>query len=55
MLQLRLVSSDHSPHQRIGKFTTDSRANLGDLLHRVQAIKPRHQGVMKGFRDGKGR
>src|SRR6478672_9652040 len=55
MLQLRLVTSDHSPHQRIGKFTANSCTNLGDLLYGVQAIKPCHQGVMKSFRDRQGR
>ena len=39
----------------IGKFAPDGGADLADLLHRRQAVEPRHQRILKRCRDGERR
>src|SRR5215831_15259754 len=48
MLQYGFVASGQLAHQEIGEVPPDGCPDLADLLHRRQAIEPRHQRVLKG-------
>ena len=50
MLQCGLVASSHGAQQGIGEVAPDGGADLPNLLHRRQAVEPRHQRVLKGCR-----
>ena len=55
ILQCALVASNQHAQQGIGELAPDGAADLADLLHRRQAVEPRHQRVLKGVRDGERR
>ena len=42
VLQGCLIAPSQRVHQRIGELAPDDGADLADLLHRCQAVQPRH-------------
>jgi hypothetical protein len=53
--QCSLVEPDQRAQQRIRELAPDGSGDLADLLHRRQAVQPRHQGVVERRRDGERR
>src|SRR5215813_11447971 len=49
VLQYGFVASGQLAHQGIGELPPDRCPDLADLLHRRQAVEPRHQRVLKGI------